>query len=80
MPNHIHGIIVASEKGDRVVHPYFKYNYYDRIIRNEHEYQKILQYIEINPLKIESTSFAKLIYLSLNKIIIDKNNKLLYIN
>ena len=29
----------------------WQHNYYDRIIRNEHEYQKILQYIETNLIK-----------------------------
>ena len=76
MPNHIHGIIVISEKGGQGRPPLpkiiqgfksvttrmcFKYNYkaiwqhnyYERIIRNENEYRKILQYIETNLIKWE---------------------------
>ena len=32
-------------------------NYYDRIIRNEQEYEKIYEYIENNPLKWEEDKY-----------------------
>ena len=39
--------------------PIWQRNYYERIIRNEQEYQQIIQYIEINPIKwVEDEYFS----------------------
>lgn len=82
MPNHIHGIIIISEKNgqshpslSKIIQGFksvttrlcFKYNhktlwqrnYYDRIIRNQEEYEKIYEYIETNPLKWKEDEYYK---------------------
>ncbi|MFQ5686668.1 MAG: transposase, partial [Candidatus Scalindua sp.] len=48
MPNHIHGIIIIN---DMNVYNVWQRNYYEHIIRNEKELNKIREYIMYNPLK-----------------------------
>lgn len=80
MPNHIHGIIVISERDGqsrpslpKIIQGFksvttrmcFKYNYksiwqrnyYEHIIRNQEEYERVYEYIETNPLKWEEDKY-----------------------
>lgn len=95
MPNHFHGIIILTNKGDirGKIHPlsemirafksystkeinslqnsagrtFWQKNYYDRVIRNEKELERIREYIYFNPLRWywDKSNFEKTV---LNKI------------
>lgn len=55
MPNHFHSVIILSDapgRGESQTRPYEEH-YYERIIRDEREFNAIRQYINENPLRWE---------------------------